>query len=94
MSEGESGSDFANLRPVTMEGSHQLLLGHSDTTVVVDVERLLLCETTHKTPLQVMAIPDMAIVFPHEEEVFDMPPSITADFCFEHIYRVNRKLRT
>jgi len=27
MSESESGSDFANLRPVTIEGLHQLLLG-------------------------------------------------------------------
>jgi len=94
MSESESGSDFANLRPVTIEGSHQLLLGHSDTTMEVDVEGLLFCETPHKTPLQVMAIPEMATVFPHEEEVFEMPPSITADFCFEHINRVNRELRT
>jgi len=36
----------------------------------VDVEGLLLCETPHKTLLQVMAIPEMAIVFPHEDEVF------------------------
>jgi len=36
----------------------------------VDVEGLLLCETPHKALLQVMAIPEMAIVFPHEDEVF------------------------
>jgi len=41
-----------------------------------------------------MAIPEIAIVFPQKEEVFEMPPSITADFCFEHINRVNRELRT
>jgi len=41
-----------------------------------------------------MAISEMAIVVPHEEEVFQMPPSITADFCFEHIARVNRELGT
>jgi len=94
MSESESGGDFANLRPVAIEGSHQLLLGHSDTTMEVDVEGLLLCETPHKPPLQDMAIPEIAIVFPHEERAFEMPPSITADFCFEHINRVNRELRT
>jgi len=55
-----------------------------------DVECLLWCETPYKTPLQVMAIHEMAIVFPHG--VFQMPPSITADFCFEHINRVNREL--
>jgi len=91
-SESESGSDFANLRPVTIEGSQQLLLGHSDTTMEVDAEGLLLCETPHKTPLQVMAIPEIAIVFPHEEEVFQMPPSLPADFCLEHINRVNHEL--
>jgi len=70
MKESESGSDFANLRTVTIEGSHQLLLGHSGTRMEADVEGLLLFETLHKTPLQVMAIPDMAIVFTHEHEVF------------------------
>jgi len=35
----------------------------------------------------------MAIVLPPEEEVSQMPPSITADFCFEHINHVNRELR-
>jgi len=93
-SESESGSEFANLRPVTIEGSHQLFLGHSGTTMEVDFEGLLFCETPHKIPLQVMAIPEMAIVFSPEEEVFHMPPSITADFCFEHINRVNRELGT
>jgi len=91
MSESESGTDLANLRPVTIEGSHQLWLGHSDT-MGVDVEGLLLCETPHKHHLVVMAIPEMAIVFTHEEEVFQMPPSITAGFCFEHINRVKLEL--
>jgi len=40
MSESENWTDFANLRPVTIEGSHQLLLGHSDTTMEVDFEGL------------------------------------------------------
>jgi len=46
-----------------------MLLVHSDTTMEVDVYGFLLCETPHKTRLQVMAIPEMAIVFSHEEEV-------------------------
>jgi len=93
-SENDSGGDFANPRPVTIEGSQQLLLEHPDTTMEVDVECLLLCETPHQTPLQVMLIPEMDIVFPNEEEVFQMEPSITADFCFEHINRVDRELGT
>jgi len=56
--------------------------------------RLLLCETPKKPPLQVMAIPEMSIVFPHEEEVIQMQISITADFCYEHINRVYRELGT
>jgi len=90
MSESGNSSDFANLRPVNIEGSHRLLLGHSDTSMELDVEGILLCETQIKTPLQSMAIPEMAIVFPHKEEVFEIPPSRTADFCFEHINHVNR----
>jgi len=53
-----------------------------------------LCETPHKTPLQFMAFPEMATVFPHEKEVFQMPPSISAEIRFEHITRVNRELGT
>jgi len=48
MSESESGSDFANLRPSTIEDSPQLLLGHSDTTMDVDSVGFLLCETPQK----------------------------------------------
>jgi len=42
---------------VTIEGSHQLLLGHSDTTMEVDVEGLFWCEMPRKTPLQVIGYP-------------------------------------
>jgi len=93
-SESESTSDFAKLRTVTIEGSENFMLEHSDTTMEVDVEGLLLCETPHKTLLQVMAFPEMAIAFPHEEEVFQMPPFIPADLCFERMNRVNRELGT
>jgi len=89
----KKGSHFANLRPVTIEGSQQVFEEHSDIIMEVGVEGLLLCETPHKPPVQVIAIAEMDIVFPHEE-VFQMPPFITADFCFEHINRVNRELGT
>jgi len=36
----------------------------------VEVGGLLVCETPHKTPLQVMTNPEMAIVFPRDEGVF------------------------
>jgi len=77
-----------------LRGHTNVLLVHSDTTIEIKVEGLLLCETPHKCPLQVMAIAEMDFVFPHEEEVFQMPPSITVDFCFEHINRVSRELVT
>jgi len=92
--ESETASEFSNLTPVTIEWSHQLLLGHSENKMVVDFESLLLCVMLHKTPLGVMAIPEMAIIFPHEEKVLEISPFIAADLCFEHINRVNRELRT
>jgi len=72
----------------------KLLLEQSGTKMEVDVEGLLLCETPHKTSLQVKAIPERDIMFPLEDGVFQMPPSITEDFCFDHINRVNRELGT
>jgi len=75
-------SDFANIRPMIFEGSQQFLFVHSDTTMEVDVEVLLLRETPHNTPLRVLAISEMAILSPQEEEVFQMPPSITAGLLF------------
>jgi len=69
-SESETGKDFANLRPATIEGSQKLLLEHSETTMDVDFEGLSLCKTPHKNTLWGLALREIAIAFPHEEEIF------------------------